>query len=99
MDPIYQSPAIKSQSKYYPKEWHGRVPKIVRVTKLVMPDFPFLLSLPKRVICLPGNEYPVYVNSHGAISAIIYLDDESPEKLGLRPDEFEIIEWHGIGVQ
>lgn len=49
-------------------------------------------SKKKGLLCIQGNEYYVWVNSYGAVSAIL----PNGEQLGLKPDEFEVIEWHQI---
>lgn len=84
-DSIYDSPALKLQSQYYPSAWQGKVPKKVRMLECVKSELPFPLFL----VVYEGEEYLVWVNSHGAVSAIL----ESGQ-LGLKPNEFEIIEWH-----
>lgn len=90
---VKESPALTSQSKYYPASWYGKVPKRVRMAVSVRPDFPFLLDKDKKnMIAQKGMEYDAYVNSNGAVAAIL------PEGLlGLKPYEFEIIEWHKKG--
>ncbi|MDD5367478.1 MAG: hypothetical protein PHQ40_00470 [Anaerolineaceae bacterium] len=85
-----ESPALKYQSHLYPASWHGKVPLRVRMAKTVYPDFPFLAT---GYFAREGEIYPVYVNSHGAVSAIIETASGSGG-LGLRPHEFEIAEWH-----
>lgn len=83
------SPALTFQSEHYPASWFGKVPKRVRMATSVRPDFPFfLVEGKKNMVAQKGMEYEVYVNSQGAIAAIL------PEgELGLKPYEFEIIEW------
>lgn len=78
------SPAFKHKSDSYPKEWCGKIPKIIRMTKIVKSDLPF----PPLLVAKYGEQYEVWVNQNGAVSAI--LDDG--KKLGVKPDEFEILE-------
>lgn len=85
---ITHSPALDYQSRSYPIPWYGKVPSRVKMTKTVRPDFP--CSLTQIGQALIGIEYPVWVNSHGAVTAIL----PNGEKLGLKPDEFEIVEFH-----
>ncbi len=82
----YASPALRFQSDYYPSAWHRKVPKKVKMTKTVRSDLP----IPPFLSAPVDHEYFVWVNSHGAISAIF----EDGKQLGLKPCEFEIIEWH-----
>jgi hypothetical protein len=60
------------------------------MAKTVRSDIPFLLSGFQRV-ALEGHEYDAWVNSHGAVAAVL----DKGERLGVRPYEFEVIEWHG----
>lgn len=85
---IDTSPALQFQSEHYPASWHGKVPKRVRMAKTVRPDIPISESL--GIAAKRQKEYEVWVNSHGAVSAIC----ENGKRLGLRPYEFEVIEWH-----
>ncbi len=90
-----ESPALKEQSAKeapftYPVHWRGKVPLKVKMLQLVRPDIPFLAK--KDTVCLYDQEYYVWVNSYGAVSAIL----PNGELLGLKPDEFEVIEFHQI---
>lgn len=85
MNTSYDSPALSTQSTHYPAEWNGNVPKKIRMLSSVKSDIPFV-----QMRCAAQMEYAAYVNSHGALSAIINDDD----MLGLKPGEFEVIEWH-----
>ena len=92
------SPALKWQSdrggrSNYPANFRGRVPLKVKTAKTVRPDLPQfgkLLGVKDDAICLVDNEYYVWVNSYGAVSAIL----PNGEKLGLLPSEFDVTEWH-----
>lgn len=84
------SSALKNQSEHYPPVWKGKVPKRVKMAKTVTSDLPIFLQKTESIIAEGGKEYYVYCNSHGAISAIL----PNGEKLGLKPYEFEVIEWH-----
>lgn len=89
------SPALKLRSNSYPVVWKQRVPKRVAMRHSVKADFPFLLKsgLEEKMVAYSGQEYPCYVNSHGAVSLILPIG----ELLGVKPDEFEVIEWHEVG--
>lgn len=92
------SPALKWQSDRggrmdYPARFRGRVPLKVVVAKNVTPDlmeFKKELRIKDDTICLKDNEYYVWVNSYGAVSAIL----PNGERLGLLPSEFDVTEWH-----
>ena len=92
------SPALKWQSDRggrfdYPARFRGRVPLKVVVAKNVTPDlmeFKKELGIKDDTICLKDNEYYVWVNSYGAVSAIL----TNGERLGLLPSEFDVTEWH-----
>lgn len=77
----------------YPANYRGRVPLKVRAVKEVKPDMPQFhksLGVKDDTVCLKDNEYFVWVNSYGAVSAIL----PNGEKLGLLPSEFYVTEWH-----
>lgn len=92
------SPALQWQSDRggrmdYPARFRGRVPLKVVVAKNVTPDlmeFKKELGIKDDTICLKDNEYYVWVNSYGAVSAIL----PNGERLGLLPSEFDVAEWH-----
>lgn len=92
------SPALEWQSDKggrndYPANYRGRVPLKVKTAKKVEPDLPFLkkeLGIKEDTVCLKDNEYYVWVNSYGAVSAIL----PNGERLGLLPSEFDVVEWH-----
>jgi hypothetical protein len=92
------SPALEWQSDRpgraaYPANFRGRVPLKVKVAKDVRPDMPMPSNA--AVICKMDTEYYVWVNSYGAVSAI--MDDGS--QLGLLPQEFDVTEWHTLQIQ
>jgi hypothetical protein len=90
----HDSPALTEQHAGYPPVWRGRVPLKVRMATTVRADFPFIVINP-RMIAQKGKEYFVWVNSYGAVSAVIG-DPASLETdlLGLKPYEFEVVNWH-----
>ncbi len=84
-------PALHEQSSHYPRWWNGKVPKRIKTKCMVTADFPmYLFPENKGLIARQGEEYPCWTNSHGAVS-IVFPDGE---QLGVKPNEFEIIEWH-----
>ncbi len=88
------SPALnwKSDRKgscAYPKDFNNKVPLKIRMNKTVKPDMIFR----KEQVGMQAsysNEYYAWVNSYGALSAIL----PGGEKLGLVPGEFQVIEYH-----
>lgn len=90
-----ESPAltIKSTRKgsfAYP--FGGKVPLRVRMKKTVTSDIPMIAMSKEDFWCIEGIEYYAWVNSYGAVSAIL----ENGDQLGLKPEEFDIIEWHPL---
>lgn len=90
-----QSPALKWRSdkpgrSHYPFNWRDKVPLKVKMATTVTPDIPQIMHTKKDTIALLDNEYYVWVNSYGAVSAIL----ENGEHLGLLPSEFEVTGWH-----
>lgn len=95
------SPALQWKSNRkgraaYPANFRGRVPLKVKVAKNVTPDlmiFKKELGIIKDdTICIKDQDYYVWVNSYGAVSAIL----PNGEKLGLLPSEFDVVEWHPL---
>lgn len=84
------SPALKEQSEIYPPGHHGKVPLKIKMDCTVKSDLPLFVQTKPGMIAYEGQEYYVWCNSHGAISAIL----PNGEKLGIKPGECEIIEWH-----
>jgi hypothetical protein len=80
------SPALESKSEHYPAEYLGRVPKRVRMLRTVRSEWPFSAHRG----AYKGDEYDADVNRHGAVS--VYVEDGG--LLGVKPGEFEVIEWH-----
>jgi len=79
-------------SEHYPERYNGKVPKKVRMVDTVHSDLP-ILSFEigeEPLIAIIGMEYYVTVNCHGAVTALL----SDMEKLGLKPSEFEVIEFH-----
>lgn len=68
--------------------WGDRVPLKVIMLKTVYPDMPFLAK--EDTVCKRGEEYYCWVNSYGAVSAILSNGDQ----LGLKPKEFVVTEYH-----
>ncbi len=64
-----------------------RIPKRIKMLKTVVSDFP----LAPRLFAKKGAYHLVETNRHGAVSAI--LTDFDCQLLGLKPGEFEVIEW------
>ena len=86
----FKSPALKSLSEIYPANRYGKVPLKIRMACTVTSDLPFFIQPKPNMIAYKDEEYFVWCNSHGAMSAIL----PNGEKLGIKPSECEIIEWH-----
>lgn len=86
----FDSPALRSQSEFYPPSWKNRVPLRVRMCITIPPVWRNLPNPHESgLTAIEGREYAVYVTQSGAIFAIL------PQGLlGLRPYEFEVITWH-----
>lgn len=92
------SPALQWQSNEkgrfgYPARYRGRVPLKVMLAKTVTPDlmeFKEVLGIKDDTVALKDNEYYVWVNSYGSVSANLH----NGEKLGLLPCEFDVTDWH-----
>lgn len=82
---VMSSPAFIERSDHYPEDWKGKVPTVVRMMKTVRSELPLAIS--PQLTAVAGAEYPVYVNSHGAVSAV--FPDGSI--LGLKPMEFVVV--------
>lgn len=81
--------ALKDRSANYPEIWNNKVPLKVKMLDTVKPDIPILFGHSENE-ALKGMYYCVWVNTHGAVSAIL----PNLSQLGLKPHEFEVIEWH-----
>lgn len=90
-----QSPALVNRSteerKFaYPERWQGKVPLKVRTTRTITSDLPMFFPESADLIAVANNEYFVNVNIYGFVSAIL----PDGRHLGLKPNEFEVIEFH-----
>lgn len=88
-------PALHKRSEAYP--FGTRVPISVRMLKTItadpMPAIFFEMSkggVPP--VALISQILPAWTNSHGAV-AVVFPDGE---KLGVKPDEFEVANWHSL---
>jgi hypothetical protein len=45
----------------------------------------------RGIVAEQGDVFYAWTNSHGAVAAYFNADCQ----LGLMPDEFEVVEWHG----
>lgn len=92
------SPALQWQSNKpgrsaYPANYRGKVPLKVKLVKTVQPDLMELkdiLGIKDDTVALKDGEYYVWVNSYGAVSAIL----PNGSDLGLLPSEFDVVQWH-----
>lgn len=85
-------PALHKRSETYP--FGEKVPLFVLMLKTVTADpMPVLgfSTCPNGVppIALIGQRLPAWTNSHGAVAVVL----QDGELLGVKPDEFEVVEW------
>lgn len=85
---FWESPALLNGfSKHYPEHFKGLIPLRVKILRFVYPDY----NLDGTAGHCSENEIcVVWTNIHGAVTA----ECAGNRKLGLRPDEFEVIEWY-----
>ena len=88
-------PARDYRSPHYPAHFAGRVPKTVTTARSVCQDFPWISRATGDPVSVTdaGGSYPAWTNSHGAVAA----DLPNGKRLGLKPGEFEIVDWYGEG--
>ncbi len=93
------SPALRFRSGHYPDRFNGRVPSAVRTLRRVGPEGMICMTMSRRKVLalnIPAGEVvPVWVNSHGAVAAIL----PGVGELGLRPDEFDVVDWHDLAPE
>lgn len=93
MPQVIDCPALHKRSAGYP--FGDRVPAQVRLRQTVTADpmpvigFAYRNGKPPQVAII-GQVLPCWTNSLGAV-AVVFPDGE---KLGVKPDEFEVAEWH-----
>ena len=85
---VMSSPAHTERSEHYPAHWKGQVPTVVGMLKTVKSELP--PSMGPGLVAAAEETFPVYVNSHGAVSAV--FPDGS--RLGLKPMEFVVIKFY-----
>lgn len=81
-----KSPALRMRKPGYPARFNGRVPRLVRTRRTIRPDLPFLAG--PNCVARETNVYLAWTNSYGAVAAVT-----PGGNLGLKPDEFEVVEW------
>ncbi|MCV9917760.1 hypothetical protein OIU19_03060 [Pseudomonas sp. BT-42-2] len=90
-------PALHKRSGSYP--FGDRVPRTVRMLKTVtadpMPGIGLAYIKGDAPVAKAGQTYPVWTNSHGAVTAIM----EDGTRLGLRPAEFKVDTWHHLAPE
>jgi hypothetical protein len=59
------------------------------MVKTVRSDVLLRVCAGGSLVAFRHHDYDAWVNQHGAVAAIL-----SGGELGLKPDEFEVIEWH-----
>lgn len=84
---IISCPAIQKRNPGYP--FGDRVPRRIRMLKTVVPDLSHFFPEIKHPIARAGAEFRAWTNSNGAVIAVFPNGD----KLGVKPGEFEVIDW------
>lgn len=85
---VMSSPAHVERSEHYPAHWKGQVPTVVGMLKTVRSELP--IGMGPVLVANAEDTFPVWVNSHGAVSAV--FPDGS--RLGLKPLEFVVIKFY-----
>ncbi len=80
-------PARQQRSKDYPERFHGRVPKTVKMLETVRSEYQLASG---RMVALAGAVYAAWTNIHGAVAVVV----KDGQKLGVKPDEFEVVSWY-----
>lgn len=94
MSEIDYGPAMQARhvDKGYP--FDSRVPKRVRMTQTVTSDFlpgtTISVADGDPLVALNSQTFPAWTNSYGAVA--VHMPDG--RKLGVKPGEFEVVEWH-----
>ncbi|WP_457253081.1 hypothetical protein [Pseudomonas juntendi] len=90
-------PALHQRSDSYP--YGDRVPRTVKMLKTVtadpMPGIGLAYIKGDAPVAKEGQTYPVWTNSHGAVTAVM----GDGMRLGLRPAEFEVESWHHLAAE
>lgn len=88
---INKGAALKSRhSVHYPARFKKKVPLKVLMVTTVSSDLPLFLREDNSPTAVKLQEYYVSVNSYGPVTALF----EDGGSLGLKPDEFEVVEYH-----
>lgn len=80
-------PAVHYKSEYYP--YGDRIPTKVKMLKTVTADHSEFFDINPAPLAPAGAVLSSWTNSHGAIAVV--LNDGI--HLGIKPGEFEIVEW------
>lgn len=73
--------------------WGDKLPKRVRMLHTVRGDFPFNLGTNARdIVALVGVTYEIQLNKLGAV----FLAFSNGAVLGLKPGEFDVVEWQEV---
>lgn len=85
---------VRRVDKGYP--FGNQVPKRVRMTRTVMSDFlpgtTINVADGPPLVAVNSQTFDAWTNSYGAVA--VYMPDG--RKLGVKPDEFEVVEWHDV---
>lgn len=70
--------------------WGDKLPKRVEMLSTVRTDLPFVTK--KNLIAHEGQVYDVKMNVFGAV----FIDYPDGSYLGLKPGEFDVVEWQEV---
>ena len=89
-----ESSALSWRDSSYPACYRGRVPWKIRVLKEIKSDIPAIWAIKPNdpaTVLHSGDIVECRVNMYGAVAGI----RANGELLGLKPGEFEVIQFHG----
>jgi hypothetical protein len=68
------------------------VPKKIKMAKTLYPDLPWMPGIKPGTMLELNMVYDCWVNIHGAVAGWC----DHGEKLGVKPGEFDVVEWHEL---
>jgi hypothetical protein len=90
MSGVVDCPALKVRHIDQGYPFGDRVPSKIKMRRTVTSDFPFFLKTDEgALVAYGGQTYDAWTNSYGAVAAVM----PNGKNLGVKPDEFEVIEW------
>lgn len=94
MSDIDYGPAMQKRCVDQGYPFGDRVPKRVRMLCTVTSDFlpgtMISVAVGDPLVAVNQQTFPAWTNSYGAVA--VHMPDG--RKLGVKPDEFEVVDWH-----